>query len=159
MILLFTHSLTREKVCRSRAGFSALLTAVLKLHQKRCRALLVSVHSSLRTTLFLCTMKRMKMIPSPKKAVTSRKGSRGEAKGLSSRSSKKLCKEDMSQFPIQIRGFKMLKNAIHLKKQEMTCCNLRFEASLCDQSHKAHSDRLHNALEIVLNGFCPGRSG
>ena len=53
----------------------------------------------------------------------------------------------------------MLKNAIHLKKQEITCYNLRLEASLCDQSHKAHSDRLHNALEIVLNGFCPGRSG
>ena len=49
------------------------LTVVLKLQQQRCRAFLASVHSVLRTTLFLCTMKRMNMIPSPKKAVTSHK--------------------------------------------------------------------------------------
>ena len=52
------------------------LTVVLKLQQQRCRAFLASVHSVLRTTLFLCTMKRMNMIPSPKKAVTSHKEAR-----------------------------------------------------------------------------------
>lgn len=58
--------------------------AVLKLHQKRFHDLLVSVHSVLRTTRLLCHMKRMKMIPSLKKAVTSHDdgGVRGELQTL-----------------------------------------------------------------------------
>ena len=67
------------------------LTVVLKLQQQRCRAFLASVHSVLRTTLFLCTMKRMNMIPSPKKAVTSHKAAARRLQNLQKSKIKMTC--------------------------------------------------------------------
>ena len=68
------------------------LLRVLKVHQKRCRTFIASVHSVLRTTLFLCTKKRMNMIPSPRKAVTSQKVH------------KETLEEHMLQCPIKKKG-------------------------------------------------------
>lgn len=83
------------------------------------------------------------MIPSPKKAVTSQKSLRKDTNELMQELQQavflyKIKRDSTKGYDLRLRSI------------------LKFEIQLCNQRNKAHSDRLHGALEIILGD--PGNS-
>lgn len=82
------------------------------------------------------------MIPSPKKAVTSQK-------------SRKDTNELMQGLQEAVFLYKIKRDSTKGYDLRLRSI-LKFEIQLCNQRNKAHSDRLHRALEIILGD--PGNS-